>query len=210
MKCWMRYVLPWIMAFSLFLGSSFFSLDVNAQEKGTEGLGYESYFLACREDVQEVLDGRGYSLDDFYYYGYFDESSGFVRVYVTNQKFVCDSCTDSSFTFTTQYITIFTFDISTGSDCKIMSSNYRYQSTRANFTYKIDSTAFSNYNIYYRGTDEIFFQGPSPFQRVVRTQDWAAVMTEIIIILPLLILSLTSLLALRKGLKHILSFLRQA
>lgn len=209
MKCFTRYMLPLVLALCMSLGSLFFSLDVNAQEKGTDGLGYESYFLACRDEVQKVLDGRNYSLDDFYYYGYYDESSGFVRVYVTSNKFSCDSNTDSSFSFTTQYITIYTFDISTGSDCKIMSSNYRYQSTRATFTYKIDSTAFSNYDIYYSGTDEIFFQGPSPFQQAVRGQDWTTVMTEIVMILPLLIVSLTFLLGLRKGLRFISSLLHR-
>lgn len=210
MKCFTRYMLPLVLALCMSLGSLFFSLDVNAQEKGTDGLGYESYFLACREEVQKVLDGRNYSLDDSYYYGYYDETSGSVRVYVSNSKFYCDpdSYTGSSFTFTTRYIDLYTFDIST--DCKILSRSFTPQNTNVCRTYKINSTAFSNYDIYYTGTDEIFFQGPSPFQQAVRGQDWTTVMTEVVMILPLLIVSLIFLLGLRKGLRFISSFLHRA
>lgn len=207
MKCYTRYMLPLVIAVCMFLGSLFISLDVHAQEKSTDGLGYESYFLACREEVQKVLDGRGYSLDNFYYYGFYDESSGYVKVYVTNGPLTYDS--SNSYFFVSRYSVLYRFDIS--AESKVVNSSYNYYDfSAANLSLKCDSTSFSNYDVYYKGTDEIFFQGPSPFQQAVRGQDWTTVMTEIVIMLPLLIVFLVSLIGLRKGLRFVSSFLHRA
>ena len=207
MKCYTRYMLPLVIAVCMFLGSLFISLDVHAQEKSTDGLGYESYFLACREEVQSVLDGRGYSLDNFYYYGFYDESSGYVKVYVADRPFTYDS--SGSYFFGSRYLTLYKFDISLESKI-VNKSYYFYNASAVNFSLKCDSTSFSNYDVYYKGTDEIFFQGPSPFQQAVRGQDWTTVMTEIVIMLPLLIVFLVSLIGLRKGLRFVSSFLHRA
>lgn len=72
------------------------------------------------------------------------------------------------------------------------------------------SILYSSFDIYYYNSDEIFFQGPSPFQQAVRGQDWTTVMTEIVIMVPLLILFLVSLIGLRKGLRFVSSFLHRA
>lgn len=205
MKCWIRYVLPLVMVMCLFLGSSFYSQASDAQEISTDGLGYESYFLACRDEIQKILDYKGLSINDFYYYGYYDDALGGVKVYLMDAPFVCVSHTSSSFTARIGYHD-YEFLIST--DCKIIKTDYHQRPSASIRTYTLDSTSFSSQDIY--DGDELVFQGPSPFQRAVRIQDWAAVMMEIIIILPLLILSLTSLIGLRKGLRFVSSFLHQA
>lgn len=208
MKCWLKYMLPLVIAVSVFLGSSFFSYASEAvQEVTSEGLGYEAWFLACKDDVQAVLDGRGFVLDDMYYYGYYDDALDQIKVYITNRKLVCDSCSDTSFIAQERSLTMYLAVVTT--DCKLLSCTYHYYSMNTNISFPLNSTSFSSYDIYDEAGD-LFFQGPSPFQRVVRTQDWTTVMMEIVMILPLLIASLAFLLGLRKALKSILSLLRQA
>lgn len=206
MKCYTRYMLPLVIAVCMFLGSLFISLDVHAQEKSTDGLGYESYFLACREEVQKVLDGRGYSLDNLYYYGYYDESSKFVKVFLSTQKFICHSYTNSSFLCDFSSV-VYEFYIST--DCEVLNWGDRSSPNIIRMTFNLDSSSFSNHDILYEN-GELFFQGPSPFQQAVRGQDWTTVMTEIVIMVPLLIVFLVSLIGLRKGLRFVSSFLHRA
>lgn len=71
------------------------------------------------------------------------------------------------------------------------------------------SVCSSSYAIYNTNGD-LFFQGPPLLPPVLRPLDLKAVMEEILIILPLLIVSLTSLLGLRKGLRFILNLLHRA
>lgn len=211
MKCWTRYVLPLVIALCVFLGSSFYSSaaeDTDAVQGVTpEGLGYEACFLACKDEVQAVLDGRNYNFDDFYYYGYYDEALDQIKVYLTQRKLVCDSCSDTYFVAQERYLTIYTAVVTR--DSKLLSCHYNYYSLNTNINFPLNSTSFSSYDIYDSAGD-LFFQGPSPFQRVVRIQEWTAVMTEIVMILPLLIVFLVSLIGLRKGLKVILILLHRA
>lgn len=207
MKCWIKYVLPLVMAFCLFLGGSFHSRAAETRETSTEGLGYEYYVLACRDEIQESLDYKKLSFDDMYYYGYYDEAAGGVKVYVYNSPLECVSYTDTSFSC---YVPRHDYEFVISADCRIIKSDYHERSSAALRAYKLYPSSFSSQDIYTYDTQELVFQGPSPFQRAVRTQDLAAVMMEIVIILPLLILSLTSLIGLRKGLRFVSSFLHRA
>ena len=199
MKFWIKYVLPVVMAFCLFLGSSFFSLEACA---AGESQDYPQMSVL----PDDVKDGA--------HYIYLHSNSGSTYYF-----YYCNFVNNSDHDDFTHKV------LSNGSSCILIPhDSVRYSYNAATDSWKFDSgvpygvTMYLNsYSVYSANCDildadtgEIFFRAPSPFQRVVRTQDWAAVMMEIIAILPLLILSLTSLLALRKGLKHILSFLRQA
>lgn len=213
MKCWTRYALPWVMAFCLFLGSLFFSLDVKAAQDDT----------ALSFDVDAVMA----SIDgDFYPYnvivsanivGYptkyyllstsaplsYHQESSIYRYYClsffeTFGDYIVYVCNDQTKQFT--------FNSKGSLDPYPESNRVVSMGVRQFFS--------SSYDIYkYQGsqnTGELVFQGPSPFQQAVRGQDWTAVMMEILTILPLSIVSLTFLIGLRKGLRHILTFLRRA
>lgn len=207
MKCWTKYVLPLVIVVCVFLGSSFYSQASDAQETNIDGLGYESYFLACRDEIQEILDYKGFSFDDFYYYGYYDEALGGIKVYLMSDPFICASYTNSSFSC---YVGKHDYEFVISTDCKIIKRDYHQRPAATLRTYTLDSTSFSSQDIYTADGEELVFRGPSPFQRAVRGQDWTTVMMEIIVILPLLILFLASLIGLRKGLRFVSSFLHQA
>lgn len=213
MKCWTRYVLPLVIVMYMFLGSSFYSSAAEPEETDAvqgvtpEGLGYEACFLVCKDEVQAVLDGRDYNFDDFYYYGYYDEALDQIKVYLTQHKLVCDSCSDTYFVAQERYLVMYTAVVTR--DSKLLSCQYNYYTMNTNINFPLNSTSFSNYDIYDAAGD-LFFQGPSPFQRAVRGQDWTTVMMEIVMILPLLIVFLVFLIGLRKGLKVILNLLHRA
>lgn len=196
MKCWIKYVLPLAMALCLFLGSSFYSQASEAQETSGNTVDYSACITECPGLAGLVGD---------YYLGSFCRDR--IYLVVSSSPIVVY---DRSIP---QSIGVQGYDLCFYTVAADFSS-YSYRSRLSglgNTGFDFDmSTAFSSHDIFYRDSGELFFHQPSPFQRVVQTQDLAAVMMEIIVILPLLILSLTSLLALRKGLKHILSFLRQA
>lgn len=204
MKFWIKYVLPVIMAFCLFLGSSFFSFEAAAQETSGNTVDYSACITECAGLASYLSTNFG---DDFYYMGSYMPSKGKIYLCVSKYPFqVYGNTSSTNISVYGDYLNFFFVD----SDFSSYQLKGSYGADCGLGVFFDSSTGFANFNVSHRDTGELFFHQPSPFQRIVRTQDWAAVMTEIIIILPLLILSLTSLLALRKGLKHILSFLRQA
>lgn len=211
MKCWTRYVLPWIIALCVYLGSSFCSLAAEetdaVQGVTSEGLGYEACFLTCKDEIQAVIDGRGFNFDDMYYYGYYDAALDQIVVYLSSTKLVCSSYTDSSFVASVTYKTIYTCIVTT--ECNLVSCSYRYYSMNSNASYALNATSFSSYDIYDSAGD-LFFRGPSPFRQAVQGLNWVTVMTETLMILPLLIVSLTFLLGLRKALRLVSSLLHRA
>lgn len=202
MKCWTRYVLPLVMALCLFLGSSFFSLEVDAQETDSDAIDYGACITECKELADVIEKSFG---DSFYYLGSYSLVHGIqlavssTPIYVTGQG--------------GQYLNIYGIDVSfftLGSDFSYVCNSSNYSGSYSVSLIFNAATAFSNHDILYKDTGELFFRGPSPFQRVVQAQDWTAVMMEIVMVLPLLIVSLTSLIGLRKGLRFISTLLHQA
>lgn len=195
MKCWTRYVLPLVMALCLFLGSSFFRLDVAA------ATDIESY------DVYDVVSAVAESYPE----GLFDYNLVFTRpnggitlfsstaplhVFLGNSTIQCYTHTESFYWY---YY---------GGDGKWVRSGSGLSSTISPLS-AFKSLLSSSYDVY-DSDGNLFFRGPSPFQRAVQAQDWTAVMMEIVMILPLLIAFLTFLVGLRKGLKFISTLLHQA
>lgn len=202
MKCWTRYMLPLVMALCLFLGSSFYSQASEAQETSGNMIDYGACITECTGLANDVTRFYG---DTFYYLGSF-----------------CGDCIYLVFSSSP----IVVYDRSVPQSIGVQGYDLRFYSVTANFSsYSLlsfrsglynsgssfnMSTAFSNHDIFYRDSGELFFHQPSPFQRAVQAQDWTAVMMEIVTILPLLIVSLTSLIGLRKGLRFISTLLHQA
>ncbi len=213
MKCYTRYMLPLVIAVCMFLGSLFFSLDVEAAQDGTT----PSFDV---DAVMASIDG------DFYTYNVIVSSNivGYpLKYYLVSTSAPLSYHQESSiyqynslsfFESPGNYITYvydenseqFTFNSKGAQDLYIDSQRCVIIGVRQFFS--------SSYDIYkYRGseyTGELVFQGPSPFQQAVRGQDWTTVMTEIVIMVPLLILFLVSLIGLRKGLRFVSSFLHRA
>lgn len=205
MKFWFKYVLSVVMAFCLFLGSSFFSLEAAAQEAGGDTIDYSACITECPGLEDSIISACGG--DTYYYFG--NCRNGSIILYVSPSPIsIYGVSSDGSGKMSISAYDLLIYKITTNYSSYQCTNHY---TGLRGFGITFDmSTAFSNHDIYDSNSGELFFHHPSPFQRVVRNQDWTTVMTEIIVILPLLILSLTSLLALRKGLNHILSFLRQA
>ena len=203
MKCWIRYVLPLVMALCLFLGSIFYSQASDAQETSGNTIDYSACITECPRLEDAIIKTCG---NTYYYFG--SCYNGSIILYVSPSPIsVYGVPSGGSGKISISAHGLHIFNITTDySSYKVTYSSSGSVGVGASFDMP---TGFSNHDVY-DDSGELFFHHPSPFQRVVRIQDWAAVMTEIIMILPLLILSLTSLLALRKGLKFISSFLRQA
>lgn len=199
MKCWTRYmcVLPWIIAICLFLGSSFFRLDVAAATTDIE-----SY------DVYDVVS----AVSESYPGGLFDYNLVFVRhsgeiclfsstvpliVYLENHTIRYPSSTSERFYWYSY--------VGNGKWVRNRSGSNPIVGSMSAFKSLVSSSydVYDNYGI-------LFFQGPPLLPPVLRPLNLMAVMEEILMVLPLLILFLTCLIGLRKGLKHILTFLRQA
>lgn len=204
MKCWIKFVLPVAMALCVFLGSSFYS---QASDSGGTS-GQTTDYSACITECPGLLDSiTGACGDTYYYFG--NCRNGSIILYVSPSPIsVYGVSSDGS-----GRMSIYAYDLLI---YKITTSYSSYQCTNhysglcgIGITFDMP-TAFSNHDIYVHDSDELFFHHPSPFQRVVRNQDLAAVMTEIIVVLPLLIVSLTFLIGLRKGLRFVSSLFHQA
>lgn len=204
MKCWIKYVLPVVMAFCLFLGSFFYSQASDAQGASVQTIDYSACITECPGLEDSIISACG---DTYYYFG--NCRNGSIILYVSPSPIlIYGVSSDGSGKMSISAYDLKIYKITTDYSSYTLTSSY--SGLRGlGITFDLP-TGFSNHDVYDQDSGELFFHHPSPFQRVVRTQDWAAVMMEIIAILPLLILSLTSLLALRKGLRHILSFLQQA
>lgn len=194
MKCWTRYVLPLVIALCVFLGSSIFSLKANAAD-------IESY------DVYDVVSAVAESYPE----GLFDYNLVFVRpsgeislfsstaplhVFLGNSTILASTHTDSFYWYSY-----------TGNGKWVRNGSGSSSTIGSLSAFK--SLLSSSYDVY-DSDGNLFFRGRSPFQRVVRAQDWTTVMMEIVIILPLLIAFLIFLVGLRKGLRFILSLLHRA
>ena len=205
MKCWTRYVLPLVIALCVFLGSSFCSLRVEAEEDVSYPpffdlmTGWDNYFLI--EDTYPVPGFSGSTIHYPFYklFLYNGSTIGYIKglnVYASNSF--------SSYS-------IYTYYPDQDTDWQNFSSGFNVSSVQVgDEDLGRGMNVISSSQDIYSSYGELVFQGPSPFQRVVRTQDWTAVMTEIVMILPLLIVFLVSLIGLRKGLRFISSLLHRA
>lgn len=196
MKCFTRYMLPLVIAVCMFLGSYFFHLEVEAAEDdkdypfmpelsaGVEDGTHYVYFCSNVGSSFMVYVCRNATSEDFYYKV---SDQGVPRVWIpkSSGRSSYDARTDS----------------------------WRNDGG-VPYGVWVDLNAFSvysaNFDILNSNTGEIFFRAPSPFQQAVQAQDWTTVMTEIVMILPLSIVFLTSLLGLRKGLRFFLNLLHRA
>lgn len=204
MKCWIKYMLPLVMAFCLFLGSSFFSLRADAQETDAAPIDYGACITECAGLASHLSTYFG---DGFYYMGSYMPSKDKIYLCVSEYPFqVYGDTSSTTISVYGDYLNFF-FVVPDFSSYQ-KSGSFGIGSGLGMFF--DSSTGFANFDVSNKDTGELFFHQPSPFQRVVQTQDLAAVMTEIIMILPLLILSLTSLIGLRKGLRFVSSFLHRA
>lgn len=213
MKCYTRYMLPLVIAVCMFLGSLFFSLDVEAAQDDT----------APSFDVDAIMA----SIDgDFYTYNVIVSAN--IVGYPTKYYLISTSAP----LFYHKESSIYQYDCLSFFESSGNYITYVYNENSEQFTFYSKGTLdpypdsnrvammgvrqffSSSYDIYkYQGsqyTGEVVFQGPSPFQQAVRGQDWTTVMTEIVIMVPLLIVFLVSLIGLRKGLRFVSSFLHRA
>lgn len=198
MKCWTKLVMPLVISLCLFLGGSFYSQASDVRETAD----YGACVTECGELAGFLADIYG---DTFYYLGSYCNDS---IILVVSSSPVSVYSRSQAGSIGVQGYDLSFYSVTAGfSSCELLSS--RSGLYNSGFSFDM-STAFSNHDVFYRDTGELFFHQPSPFQRIVRTQDWAAVMTEIVIILPLLILFLTFLFGLRKGLVFFSNLLRRA
>lgn len=202
MKCFTRYMLPLVIALCMFLSCSSFSIRAEAEETNTETVDYSACITECKQLADFIEKNFG---DSFYYLGSYSDGYG-IGLIVSSTPIYFSGQNGASISLS-----------GINASCFKLRSDFSYIANTINFSdsYSVSlffdaSTAFSNHDILHKDTGELFFHQPSPFQTAVRAQDWTTVMMEIVMILPLLIVSLTFLIGLRKGLRHILSFLRQA
>ena len=87
MKCWTRYALPWVMAFCLFLGSVFFSLEVDAASGSLSSLDacMSSIISSNSEYPFVVLMDDPLDLGDYIQY----------TVYLSESEFLYDTQADA-------------------------------------------------------------------------------------------------------------------
>lgn len=204
MKCWIKFVLPVAMALCVFLGSSFYSQASDAQGISAQMTDYSSCITECPGLEDAIIKTCG---NTYYYFG--SCYNGSIILYVSPSPIsVYGVPSGGSGKISISAHGLHIFNITTDySSYKVTYSSSGSVGVGASFDMP---TGFSNHDVYDKDSGELFFHHPSPFQRVVQTQDWTAVMTEIIIILPLLILSLTFLIGLRKGLRFVSSYLHRA
>lgn len=209
MKCWTWYALPWVMAFCLFLGSAFFSLEADAaQEDAGSQYAVDKIMASVDGDLYTYNVVVSLSIPGYSDYIYLYSTTAPLMYFLDNGYGVL-GFSDSPGDFI-----VYKYNESAG-HCSFESQGSR-KPLPDNFLMRgLGKCYSSSYDIYRckadgEPTGELFFQGPSPFQQAVRGQDWTAVMMEILIILPLSIVSLTFLIGLRKGLRHILTFLHRA
>lgn len=199
MKCFTRYMLPLVTALCVFLGSCFFHLEVEAAEED------QDYPLMSVLPA-DVKDGAHYVYFHFngasIYYFYF---CNLVTDPENGDFYYNISADGRPYVFVPRNSVRYSYNANT--DSWRFDSGVPYGVTIYLNSYSVYS---ANFDILNSSTGEIFFRAPSPFQRAVQAQDWTTVMAEIVIILPLSIVSLTSLLGLRKGLRFILNLLHRA
>ncbi len=203
MKCWTRYMLPLITVLCVFWGIYFLYLEVDAAESNEGTIDYGACITECESLASFIEKVYG---DTFYYIGSYN-SLHVIDLFISSTPFLFDY--ESKNGYSNFYCDTSMYHFRCESDFSECRGFGSLTSGSQPLLFSL-STAFSNHDIFYRDTGKLFFHQPSPFQRAVRGQDWAAVMTEILIILPLSIVSLTFLIGLRKGLRHILTFLRRA
>lgn len=202
MKCWIKYMMPLVIAVCVFLGSYFYSQASENQETSTQIIDYGACITECTGLFSSVSNFYG---DTFYYLGSYCNDR--IQLVFSSSPILVYSRSVPGSIGVKGYDLCFYSVAADSSSYKFINSFSGSYSVGLSFDL---STAFSNHDIYNRDSGELFFHQPSPFQRAVQAQDWTTVMTEIVIILPLLIVSLTSLLGLRKGLRFILNLLHRA
>ncbi|MCM1411411.1 MAG: hypothetical protein NC305_12795 [Lachnospiraceae bacterium] len=199
MKCFTKYMLPLVIAVCMFLGSYFFHLEVEAAEDDQD-YPLMSVFPADVEDGAHYVyfHSNGGSTCYFYFCNFVtDPENGdfYYNVSAEGRPYVFVPCNSVRYSY------------NANTDSWRLDSGVPYGVSIYLNSYSVYS---ANFDILNSSTGEIFFRAPSPFQRVVQAQDWTTVMTEIVMILPLLIVFLTSLLGLRKGLRFFLNLLHRA
>lgn len=211
MKCYTRYMLPLVIAVCMFLGGLFFSLDVEAASFDSLDSCMSS-IISCNSEIYPfiVLEGNPVNMGDYLQY----------TVYLSESELLYDLNADALYYLDCKYRFFHYCYIRQFSDGSFSVTSVVEQSHTSNSSNCIllqgKPILSSSCDIYYQvnrvgeKSDEIFFQGPSPFQQAVRGQDWTTVMTEIVIMVPLLIVFLVSLIGLRKGLRFVSSFLHRA
>lgn len=190
-------MLPLVIAVCIFLGSLFFSLEADAAE-------LDSYVI---EDIIPDLPGlvfdhnvvlRDYFSDDIYFI-----SSEFP-VGVNKYKNY-----DDAYDFLA--LETGTFKVYSYKNGNWALSPLSSYAPGLNVRLGIISrSVFSSSHAIYDVNGDLFFQGPPLLPPVLRPLNLKAVMEEILMILPLLILFLVSLIGLRKGLRFVSSFLHRA
>lgn len=198
MKCWTRYtcVLPWIIAICLFLGSSFFRLDVAAATTDIESYDVYDVVAAVSESYPGGL---------FDYNLVFVRPSGEISLFSSTVPLLVSP--EDSIIFCSSHLESLYWYSYVGNGKWVRNGSGSRPTVNPLSAFK--SLMSSSYDVY-DGDGILFFQGPPLLPPVLRPLNLMAVMEEILMVLPLLILSLTCLIGLRKGLKHILTFLRQA
>lgn len=196
MKCWMRYVLPWIIALCLFLGSSFFRLDVAAATTDIESFDVYDVASAVSESYPEGL---------FDYNLVFVRPSGEICLFSSTVPLLVSL--DDSTIICSSHLESFYWYSYVGNGKWVRNGSGSKPAVNPLSSFK--SLVSSSYDVY-DGDGILFFQGPPLLPPVLRPLNLMAVMEEILMVLPLLILSLTFLIGLRKGLRFISSLLHQA
>lgn len=211
MKCYTRYMLPLVTLLLVFLCSAFFRLEVKADSFDSLNACMDS-IISCNSETYPfvVLMGDPINMGDYLQY----------TVYLSESELLYDSHADVLYYLDCKYRFYhycYIKQFSNGS-CSVTSVIEQSHTSNSSNSIRLQGKPIlsSSCDIYYQvnglgeKSDEIFFQGPSPFQQAVRGQDWTTVMTEIVIMVPLLILFLVSLIGLRKGLRFVSSFLHRA
>lgn len=204
MKCFTRYMLPLVIAVCMFLGSYFYSRAAEDQEAGRQTTDYSACITECTSLASYLSTYFG---DDFYYMGSYMPSKDSICLWVCKSPFqVYGDTSPTRISLRGDYLNL----IFVSPDFSSYQKSRSYGAGVGVGTFFDPSTGFANFDVFHADTGELFFHQPSPFQRAVQAQDWTTVMTEIVMILPLSIVFLTSLLGLRKGLRFFLNLLHRA
>lgn len=193
-----KYVLPWVLAALLVVGSCLPVMAAESEAYAKWGAYYETAIAYCEEK----------GIDCTYIFMTYVSSTS-VIFYVSAEPF-----TVNNRVITSGDAVLYRLEMHS------TSSVYSHQSRPANNAYYSHSTIIaSNFDIYATGSSDLylaadtdFFHRPSPLQTIVETAQpkMTEVLKEVLTMTPLLIPLLAGYLGLRKALRLISAILRTA